>query len=242
MRPSGTALSSGELRGTRATVRSPARAGAPGRADCSVRGPSGPAVSCQRATTDHHSTRGETPFGGALSARVSWTEAAQRGSLAAKAATVETGHRGNQRDLSVTCRRLRVKTLRDGKWSVLQDNRVVTSLDGRRRPLGRGPRPAKATVRRVRRGNSSSPVRAPSVARRSSRGDLARRVGCHFRVILAWRTRCRPKRFRRSDGCAPSVGRHQNFLMRSVKHTRNGLPLDPTKGGTRRVPPFAGLR
>lgn len=160
-------------------------------------------VSAQPPTTT--ALAGKTPLGGALSARVSWTEAAQRGSLAAKAATVETGHRGDQRDLSVTCRRLRVKTLRDGKWSVLQDNRVVTSLDGRTRATSRGPRPAGATACRAKRHNRSSPFRARSVARRSLRGDLIRRVGCHIRVNLRRRAVLRSGGFSRSGACTASA-------------------------------------
>ena len=92
-------------------------------------------------------------------ARESWTQAAQRRSLAAQNAAVETGprfhHQGNHRDLRVTCPAHRVKPLRVDKWFSWRDDRRKTWLQNAqpsvtdRRPVRREPRtvPASAGLR-----------------------------------------------------------------------------------------------
>ena len=82
-------------------------------------------------------------------ARATWTQAAQRRSLAAQNAAVETGrrfhHQGNHRDLRVTCLAHRVKPLRVGKWFSWRDDRRKswpwTGHAVPRRPMTRPSRP-----------------------------------------------------------------------------------------------------
>jgi len=106
------------------TFARPTRAGGPGRLWNGCGNRCTPSVVRTRPLTRPARAAMRPRKSGEPSERArSWTEAAQRGSLAANAAAVETGHQGNHRDPRVTWQAHRVKTLRVGKWSSRRDDR-----------------------------------------------------------------------------------------------------------------------